>query len=98
MLGINRFRRDIQTQGNKGQAQLLNIRGVSPGSETPQRVHGITSVSPPLSVPSADGNYLCLDNIGCKTEGQECPQTDKSHSDNAGGILSGTMFHMLFPR
>ncbi|VCV94183.1 hypothetical protein BANRA_05594 [Klebsiella pneumoniae] len=32
MLGINRFRRDIQTQGNKGQAQLLNIRGVS-GSE-----------------------------------------------------------------
>ncbi|EJJ31933.1 hypothetical protein KPNIH2_28131, partial [Klebsiella pneumoniae subsp. pneumoniae KPNIH2] len=33
-----------------------------------------------------------------KTEGQECPQTDKSHSDNAGGILSGTMFHMLFPR
>ncbi len=29
MLGINRFRRDIQTQGNKGQAQLLNIRGVS---------------------------------------------------------------------
>ena len=27
MLGINRFRRDIQTQGNKGQAQLLNIRG-----------------------------------------------------------------------
>ena len=58
MLGINRFRRDIQTQGNKGQAQLLNIRGVS-GSETPQRVHGITSVSPPLSVPSADGNYLC---------------------------------------
>ncbi|EJJ31937.1 hypothetical protein KPNIH4_28175 [Klebsiella pneumoniae subsp. pneumoniae KPNIH4] len=39
-----------------------------------------------------------LDNIGRKTEGQECPQTDKSHSDNAGGILSGTMFHMLFPR
>ncbi len=29
MLGINRFRRDIQTQGNEGQAQLLNIRGVS---------------------------------------------------------------------
>ncbi len=24
-----------------------------------------------------------------KTEGQECPQTDKSHSDNAGGILEG---------
>ncbi|SLO35030.1 Uncharacterised protein [Klebsiella variicola] len=29
MLSINRFRGDIQTQGNKGQAQLLNIRGVS---------------------------------------------------------------------
>ena len=28
MLGINRFRGDIQTQGNKGQAQLLNIRGI----------------------------------------------------------------------
>ena len=27
--GINRFRGDIQTQGNKGHAQLLNIRSVS---------------------------------------------------------------------
>jgi hypothetical protein len=28
MLGIDRFRRDIQTQRNKTQAQLFKIRGV----------------------------------------------------------------------
>ncbi|BBR17932.1 hypothetical protein WP3S18E03_P12010 (plasmid) [Klebsiella quasipneumoniae] len=97
MLGINRFRRDIQTQGNKGQAQLLNIRGVSLVLRHRKGAR-ITSVSLPLSVRLKTVIIYALDNIGRKTEGQECPQTDKSHSDNAGGILSGTMFHMLFPR